>query len=147
MASRHVIRGTSVTSSPVTAAVAALTAAVMATQHVILGVKLISASSWVNSNWRSAQVLVAEAAGDLVVAVDAADHAELLEQLRALRRAEVAGLLATAPRSRGSLGVDAMSIGVSTSTKPWSSIAARMARLTAARVRRLRCMSSRRRST
>ena len=42
-----------------------------------------------------AQVLVAEAAGDLVVAVDAADHAQLLEQLGALRqRVERAGLRA-----------------------------------------------------
>ena len=41
------------------------------------------------------QVLVAQATGDLVVAVDAADHQQLLEQLRALRqRVERAGLLA-----------------------------------------------------
>ena len=33
-----------------------------------------------------AQVLVAQAAGDLVVAVEAADHQQLLEQLRALRQ-------------------------------------------------------------
>ena len=42
-----------------------------------------------------AQVLVAQATSDLVVAVDAADHQQLLEQLRALRqRVERAGLLA-----------------------------------------------------
>ena len=40
-----------------------------------------------------AQVLVAEAAGDLVVALEAADHQQLLEQLRRLRqRVERAGL-------------------------------------------------------
>ena len=40
-----------------------------------------------------AQVLVAEALGDLVVALDAADHEELLQELRGLRqRVEVAGL-------------------------------------------------------
>ena len=33
-----------------------------------------------------AQVLVAEAAGDLVVALDAADHQQLLEELRRLRQ-------------------------------------------------------------
>ena len=33
-----------------------------------------------------AEVLVAQAAGDLVVAVEAADHQQLLEQLRALRQ-------------------------------------------------------------
>ena len=42
-----------------------------------------------------AEVLVAQATGDLVVAVDAADHQQLLEQLGALRqRVERAGLLA-----------------------------------------------------
>ena len=43
-------------------------------------------SSWLNSNWRSArQVLVAQAAGDLVVAVEATHHEQLLGELRALR--------------------------------------------------------------
>ena len=42
-----------------------------------------------------AEVLVAEAAGDLVVALDAADHQQLLEQLRRLRQGvEAARLLA-----------------------------------------------------
>ena len=40
-------------------------------------------------------------------------------------------------RPPGSSGI---SIGVSTSTKPWRSIARRMAELTVARTRRLRCM-------
>ena len=41
----------------------------------------------------AAQVLVAEAAGDLEVAVHAADHEQLLELLRALRqRVDVPGL-------------------------------------------------------
>ena len=41
-----------------------------------------------------AQVLVAQAAGDLEVAIEAADHQQLLEQLRALRqRVERARLL------------------------------------------------------
>ena len=61
-----------------------------------------------------AQVLVAQAAGDLVVAVDAADHAQLLEELRGLRqRVEVcrgAARLGTT-KSRAPSGVDAMSIG------------------------------------
>ena len=35
-----------------------------------------------------AQVLVAEALGDLVVAVEAGDHQQLLEQLRRLRQRE-----------------------------------------------------------
>jgi hypothetical protein len=39
-----------------------------------------------------AQILVAQAARDLVVAVHAADHEQLLEQLRALgQRVELAG--------------------------------------------------------
>ena len=49
-------------------------------------------------------------------------------------------------KSRAPSGVEAISIGVSISTKSWASIAARIARLTTARVRRLRCMSSRRMS-
>ncbi len=65
-----------------------------------------------------AEVLVAEAAGDLVVAVDAADHAELLEQLRALgqrvelprrlsaRHHEVAGALGGGRDEHGRLDLD-----------------------------------------
>ena len=49
--------------------------------------KDISRSSWVNSGWRSArEVLVAEAAGDLVVALEAGHHQQLLEELRRLRQ-------------------------------------------------------------
>ncbi len=40
-----------------------------------------------------AQILVAEAAGDLIVAIESADHQDLLEQLRRLRqRVELAGV-------------------------------------------------------
>ena len=64
-------------------------------------------SSWVNSAWRSARVvLVAEAAGDLVVALEAGDHQQLLEQLRRLRqRVEGALLLAAGDEEvAGALG-------------------------------------------
>ena len=74
-----------------------------------------------------AQVLVAQAAGDLVVAVDAADHQQLLEQLRATAAARrtLPGTWRDGTRnSRAPSGVDGMSIGVSTSTKPWRSMAA-----------------------
>jgi hypothetical protein len=44
-------------------------------------------SSWVNSGWPvGAEVLVAVAARDLVVALHAGDHQQLLEQLGALRQ-------------------------------------------------------------
>ena len=49
-------------------------------------------------------------------------------------------------KSRAPSGVDAMSMGVSTSTKPCSSIDRRMALLTVARSRRLCCMRGRLRS-
>ncbi len=42
-----------------------------------------------------AQILVPEAAGDLVVALEAADHEQLLEDLRRLRQREEAALLET----------------------------------------------------
>ena len=95
------------------------------------------------------QVLVAQAAGDLVVAVEAADHEQLLGQLRALRqRVERAVVQAGGTEnSREPSGVGAHSSGVSISAKPWRSMAARMAALTRARRRRLRCMRGRRRST
>ena len=50
-------------------------------------------SSWVNSGLAvGAQVLVAETARDLVVAVHAGHHQQLLEQLRRLRQGvELAG--------------------------------------------------------
>ena len=41
-----------------------------------------------NSGCLSPQILVAEAAGDLKVFIQSADHAELLELLRALRQYE-----------------------------------------------------------
>ena len=65
-----------------------------------------------------AEVLVAVAARDLVVALDAADHEQLLEQLRALRQRveaarlqargnqEVAGALGRRPRQRRGLDLD-----------------------------------------
>ena len=61
-----------------------------------------------------AQVLVAEAAGDLVVALDPADHQQLLEELRATaaarRSCPAAGGTGTR-NSRAPSGVDGMSIG------------------------------------
>ena len=67
------------------------------------------------------QVLVAVAAGDLEVAVDAGHHQQLLELLRALRERIDAARLE--PRRddevAGALGVDLISVGVSTSTKPF----------------------------
>ena len=68
----------------------------------------------------AAQVLVAEAAGDLEVAVDAGDHQQLLELLGALRQGvDVPGLeCGGTMKSRAPSGVDLMSSGVSTSTKP-----------------------------
>ena len=81
---------------PGAASAAASTAAPIASMHVVLvdeahlGVELHELVLAVG-----AQVLVAQAAGDLVVAVDAGDHQQLLEQLRALRQGvERAGLLA-----------------------------------------------------
>ena len=58
--------------------------------------KAISTSSWVNScDPIGAQILIPEAAGDLVVALEACDHEQLLEDLRRLRqREELAGLQA-----------------------------------------------------
>ena len=65
-----------------------------------------------------AEILVAVATGDLVVALDAADHEQLLEQLRALRQCveaaglqarghqEVAGTLGRGTRQRRGLDLD-----------------------------------------
>ena len=50
-----------------------------------------------------AQVLVAEAAGDLVVALEAAHHQQLLVELRRLRQ-RVPGAGLDAARARGSRG-------------------------------------------
>ena len=50
----------------------------------------VSQSIWVNSGWLAvgAQVFVAKAFGDLVIAVEAGNHQHLLEQLRRLRQRE-----------------------------------------------------------
>jgi len=75
-----------------------------------------------------AQVLVAEAAGDLVVALDARDHQQLLEQLWRLRQ----GVDGARRLARGHQevpcpsGVERVSTGVSMSTKPWDSMTRRM---------------------
>ena len=75
-----------------------------------------------------AQILVPEAAGDLVVALEAGDHEQLLVDLRALRQREEAARLQ--PRrdrkSRAPSGVGLPMIGVSMSTKPAASISWRM---------------------
>ena len=95
-----------------------------------------------------AQVLVAQATGDLVVAVEAADHEQLLEELRALRQGvELAGREArrhdevACPFGGGGdqhrrLDLDEV-LGVE---------ARRSAAFTRARVRRLRWRRGRRRS-
>ncbi|GAB4002361.1 hypothetical protein GCM10029992_40330 [Glycomyces albus] len=69
-----------------------------------------------------AEVLVAVAPGDLVVLLEAADHEQLLEQLRGLRQGvPVAGLEADRDQEvAGALGVERVSVGVSISTKPSS---------------------------
>ena len=49
----------------------------------------VSMSIWVNSGWRSARRSSSrKQLGDLVVAVEAGDHQQLLEQLRRLRQRE-----------------------------------------------------------
>ena len=61
-----------------------------------------------------AQVLVAEAAGDLVVALDAGDHEHLLEQLRATaaaRRSRPCDMRLGTRKSRAPSGVDFVRIG------------------------------------
>ncbi len=96
------------------------------------------------------QVLVAQAPGDLEVAVHARHHEQLLGDLRALGQHVELALVAAATgtaNSRAPSGVGVHSSGVSTSQKPWRTMAARMAASTRARSRRLRCMRGRRRST
>ena len=83
-----------------------------------------STSIWVNSGWRSsAQILVAEALDDLEVAVEARDHEQLLEELRALgqgvelaRRAGARARGSCARRRRVYLTMN----GVSSSRQPCS---------------------------
>ena len=122
MASCQVMRSISPGRSPVTASVASATTSDTNAEHLLLAdearlhVELHELELAVGP-----QVLVAQAAGDLVVAVEAADHAQLLEQLRALRAARRTrpGLSRDGTtKSRAPSGVDAMSIGVSISTKP-----------------------------
>ena len=94
------------------------------------------------------QVLVPEAAGDLVVALEAGDDEQLLEDLRRLReREEAAGLEALGTRkSRAPSGVGFAMIGVSISTKPAASISRRMIEIICARMRMLCWRRCRRRS-
>ncbi len=93
-----------------------------------------------------AEVLVAVAAGDLVVAL----HARDLEG-RLNRRGDCGGAYhdpgrrrAGTRKSRAPSGVDFVSVGVSISTKPCSSRTVRAARLTAER-RRIACAGPERR--
>ncbi len=85
-----------------------------------------------------AEVLVAVAARDLVVALHAGDHQQLLEQLRALRQGVPAARAAAgpAPGSRGRpRGCERVSVGVSISTKSCASRTSRAALLTLLRSR------------
>ena len=96
-----------------------------------------------------AEVLVAEAAGDLEIAVEARDHQELLVELGRLGQGvEMAGVNAGwGPGSRGPLrACCGPGSGVSTSRKPRSDIVCRMS--CASRWRRMKifCMAGRRRS-
>ena len=77
-----------------------------------------------NSGCRSAQVLVAEAADDLHVAVESAHHEELLEELRTLRQGkEISRLRAAGDEevARAPSGVLFVRNGVSSSRKPLAS--------------------------
>ena len=69
-----------------------------------------------------AEVLVAEAAGDLEVALVPADHQQLLEELRRLRQRVPRARLSRlgTRKSRAPSGVERVRIGVSTSRKPSS---------------------------
>ena len=93
IASCHVIVAGAAARVPVTASAASSTASPITRHHVVgigeahLGVELHELELAIG-----AQVLVAQTARDLVVAIEAADHQQLLEQLRALReRVERAG--------------------------------------------------------
>ena len=96
-----------------------------------------------------AEVLVAEADRDLVVAVEAGDHRQLLEDLRALRQREEAPLWSRlgTTKSRAPSGVGLKRIGVWMSRKPAASMCRRMIPTICARSRRLRWSFSRRRSS
>ena len=95
-----------------------------------------------------AQVLVPQAAGDLVVAIGAAHHQELLEQLRRLReRVEAAGHEARRHEElAGALGRRRHQHRRLDLDEALPLHRAAEAELTVARIRRFRCMRSRRRS-
>ena len=95
-----------------------------------------------------AEIFVAKTARDLEVALDAADHQELLVLLGSLReRVETAGGEARGHEEiAGSSGVLLDSTGVSISRKPSASMVSRMVFTTRWRRRRLRRISARRRS-
>ena len=94
------------------------------------------------------QVLVAEALGNLVVALDATDHEQLLQELRGLRQSvEVARLDAAGDDEvAGASGVDLNREGVSTSMNSRLCSASRMAKVKSERSLRLAIISGRRRS-
>jgi hypothetical protein len=87
IASCHVMRGMTSGRSPTVASAASSTASLMASSTSSWSTKLISASSCMNSYWPvGAQVFVAQASRDLVIAIDASDHQQLFEELRRLRQ-------------------------------------------------------------
>ena len=81
-----------------------------------------------------AEVLVPVAPGDLVVALHARDHQQLLEQLGALGQG-VPATRRAGGKSRAPSGVERVSVGVSISTKSRSSSTRRAAALTLERSR------------
>ena len=97
-----------------------------------------------------AKVFVAEADGDLVIAVEAGDDQQLLEDLRRLRQARRSGRAASGSgttKSRAPSGVGLKRIGVWMSRKPASSMTRRMIDTICARSPMFRWSLSRRRSS
>ncbi len=96
-----------------------------------------------------AQVFVAEAAGDLEVAVEAGDHEDLLEDLRRLRqRVELAGMHAAGDKKIArALGRGLGEDGRFDLEEALCARLSRMASVMSWRRRKLRCISGRRRST
>lgn len=94
------------------------------------------------------QVLVAEALGNLVVALDATDHEQLLQELRGLRQGVEVTRLNTAGNDEVAApsGVDLNREGVSTSMNSRLCSASRMAKVKSERSLRLAIISGRRRS-
>lgn len=94
------------------------------------------------------QVLVAETLGNLIVALDATDHEQLLQELRGLRQGvEVARLDAAGDDEvAGALGRRLNREGVSTSMNSRLCSASRMAKVKSERSLRLAIISGRRRS-